>query len=98
MSACNFRTEFPDFVLDVAIPPEWIDKSWHNDVCPSFSCGSKNLLVWIDYTDPARREFPQARRFTVVTFDEVLDNYSDELFSSDDWTEVLRFIETEKAK
>ena len=80
----TYKTEFPDFEPP-AIPVNWIDQSWHNDVCPSWSVGA--FRVWIDYADPNQREYPDVPRFR-VTDDEVAEI----LFSSDAWGDILSFV------
>lgn len=76
----DWRTEFPDFPAD-AIPwlPGWTDKSWHNDVCPSFlrtftvpdDAGESKWLavLWGDWPDRSMRELPGSERFTLVLYD-----------------------------
>lgn len=62
--------EFPDFpVADMpALPEGWIDTSYHNDACPSYT-SPDGVVIWIDYADPAQREFPGQARFTVTYLD-----------------------------
>lgn len=80
----TYKTEFPDFEPP-AIPADWIDQSWHNDVCPSWSVGA--YRVWVDYADPSQREATDCARFR-VTDDDVFEI----LFSSNAWGEILSFV------
>ncbi len=66
----QFQREFGyEFELgfDISQFPELTDKSWHNDVCPSFyfRIEKKYLVLWVDFKDPERREF-NGLRYTVV--------------------------------
>lgn len=89
-------SQFPDYDLTTLppIPADWKDTSWRNDISPSFDAlgsadpdDSDRLRVWVDYADPARREFPETKRFGVY-----LRNAADEtvyMIESDDWSEIL---------
>jgi hypothetical protein len=83
----TYAIEFPDFpAADLpAIPADWSDQSWHNDACPCFHIGA--LAVFIDYADPAMRDCEGAPRFSVQHIEAC-----EELFSSDDWSQVLAFV------
>ena len=94
----TYKTEFPDFgELDVAVPSDFEDTSWHNDVCPSFRSSSRGFLLYIDYADEEKREFPEDKaRFTVErmigdTFTPDNSNVTTLLFT-DDWNAVLALI------
>jgi hypothetical protein len=84
----SYKTEFPDFHPDnlPAIPSNWVDQSWHNDVCPSWSVGS--FRVWVDFALPQDRDFEEIERFRVTD-----EEISEILFASDDWQSVLDFVE-----
>jgi hypothetical protein len=96
----QWQREFPDFAAEF-MPPAvagWEDTSWHNDVCPSFIASRArpenerdSLSVWIDYADPAQREFPQGGRFTAHRMDEV-GNLVECLGSTNHWTRILRIV------
>lgn len=92
----NYQTEFPDFALDVIIPDTWEDISYHNDACPSYHAGltpeGYNVKVWIDYTDPKEREFPEMKRFCVVIEDNLL--IETDTHEGNDWDAVLKFVAT----
>jgi len=60
--------------------PFLIDKSWHNDACPSFmfkakidsdSSGlercSQYLVLWVDYSNEDDRENTRTSRYSIVT-------------------------------
>ena len=55
----QWRAEFPDYPVDDMpdpLPAGFVDHSWHNDDCPSFSHeATRTLLWWILWTPPAAR-------------------------------------------
>lgn len=86
----TYRTEFPDFdpATMPAIPAGWTDQSWHNDVCPSFTVFD-GVRVFIDYADPALREFPEGERFSLHVGDRAAP------FCTDDWAKLLEAVSTD---
>jgi hypothetical protein len=82
----NFRTEFPDYpAADMPTMPEgFTDQSWHNDTCPCWARG--DLVIWCDYVDTAKREWDDGPRFVVARLHDVL-------FTSDDWADVIGFLQ-----
>lgn len=86
-----YKTEFPDFKLDVPIPAGFVDNSWHNNAMP---CWIRELpdgqmaVLWIDYADPTLRDHPQNARFVFHLMDISLTDIS-ESFASSDYDEVL---------
>lgn len=98
-----YTLEFPDFPeADMpGIPAGFTDISWRNDVCPSFSNDAAGLVVFIDFLDKPRREFPESERFTVMGWDgEGLASPEagspPDLFGSDDWQAVVAFMVAHK--
>ena len=92
----SYETEFPDFILDVEIPAGFDDRSWHNDVCPRFEKNlpdGQYLIIWVDYADPKDREYSNCHRFAVDINDHDA-TYLDTLIRSDNWQEILNFIDT----
>lgn len=87
-----YKTEFPDFVLDVAIPAGFVDNSWHNNVMPCWVRelnDERMVVLWIDYSDPALRDHPQNARFVVHVMDYSMTDIL-ESFVSNDYHEVLQ--------
>jgi len=87
-----YRNEFPDFPasdMPGDIPPGFVDSSWRNDICPSFTNEALGLVLWIDFADPSRREFPHWHRYRVTTAS--ADDIAD-LFDSDDFAAVVAFV------
>ena len=81
-----FTTEFPNYDTSTLplIPSDWIDTSWHNDVCPSWQFGK--YQIFIDHANPNERETGGERYF-------VNDAESgDCLLITDEWYEVLAYI------
>lgn len=90
----SYKTEFPDFVLDVEIPEDFADQSWHNDVCPRFDKQLQNgtwLVLWVDYLDPNDREYTKEKRFAVALNDDEY-TYVETLLESDSWQEIVDFV------
>ena len=95
----NYQKEFPNF--DPAtlpkIPVGFEDTSWHNDACPQFQSRVLNLAIFVDYADPALREFPEASRFVVCEIDSegaigALYECESGGLATDDWSEVEAFV------
>lgn len=101
----TWQTTFPNFpAADMpSIPEGWKDTSWHNDAAPSFEvmtacAGDSNFemcRVWIAESDPAAREYDESPRFQVS-----YEGGESEWFctlETDDWQEVLAYVETRQA-
>jgi hypothetical protein len=91
----NYAEEFPEFILDVEIPAGFIDNSWHNNAMP---CWVKELpdqhmlVLWIDYADQTKRDFPHNARFVVhITDIHMTDVYDN--FATDDYAAALAWID-----
>lgn len=63
----EFGAQF-DLGFDLANYDWLVDKSWHNDVCPSFTYkkAGQYFVLWVDYLNPETREF-ELSRYTIVT-------------------------------
>lgn len=102
----KWHAEFPEFApADMpTIPADWQDMSWHNDACPSFAFmiggegDSNNTLarVWVDWVDPADREGGTDSKRFLVTY-EADDGTTFDALQTDDWAEVLAYVEARKA-
>lgn len=89
----TYKEEFPDFVLDVALPANFEDRSWRNDLSPCFINDARGLCLWVDYADPADREFGEGFRFSLTPVDSEGQHTDDEhLLDTDDYAEVLAFL------
>jgi hypothetical protein len=90
------HAEFSDYPLaDLpAMPEGFLDSSWHNDTCPSYTNDALGLRIFIDYKDPALSESALGKRFNVMR--ELADGSSEYIFESDNWDNVLEFIDGER--
>lgn len=90
----SYKTEFPNFALDVPIPAGFVDNSWHNNAMPCWVRelpDEKIMVLWIDYADPALRDHPNNARFVLhVTDSSMTDVY--ENFASDSYEDVLNCL------
>jgi hypothetical protein len=68
-----------EFGRDYAVPDAithatgLCDTSWHNDACPTFMVeGDWNNrgCLWVEHVDPAQRETPGTKRFSVTDADD----------------------------
>lgn len=87
-----YKTEFPDFKLNVTIPAGFIDNSWHNNQMPCWIrklSDDRMMVLWIDYADPGLRDHPLNARFVLHMTDSSMtdvfehsafDNYEDVLY------------------
>lgn len=86
-----YRDEFPDFDFEVpaCVTGDWdfADQSWKNDQCPSFVCDV--FVLFIDYTDVTKREFPTAPQFSMHCEDEVM-------LVTNNWEDIRAFVEDGK--
>ena len=93
----SFRSEFPNFPPRTmpAAPPGFGDASSRHDPMPCFINLDRRLALWIDYLDPALREFPSGPRFFVTRIDGdgVHAPDTDTAFYSDDWKAVLNQLD-----
>ena len=95
---CTYKYEFPNFDFEVPQLPEgFVDISWHNDVCPSFSCDlndKQEMIIWVNYADEDRRECG-GLQFALVVKD--IDNDCDPLgfaceLETNSWDAILEKI------
>lgn len=61
-----------DLGFDLKDHPYLIDKSWHNDQCPSFyfKVGEQFYVLWVDYADVEQREADTLRYIIVEAINE----------------------------
>ncbi|GIU15346.1 hypothetical protein TUM4261_32150 [Shewanella sp. c952] len=82
--------------FDLTQYPWLVDKSWHNDVSPSFYLKTPTgfMVLWVDYEDPKQREDSEQDRYVVMTAvnsgtDESPEVYHDEdsekIYSSEEF-------------
>lgn len=99
----TFDTVFPDYDPTTlpAIPAGWSDTSFLTDSCPKFSVDHGpgwEVIVWVDYADPAARRLGYPERFHISIDDR---EGGQGLYASDDWRSVVliaqRFADEFKA-
>jgi hypothetical protein len=79
----EFGTDF-DLGFNLNDYPYLKDKSWHNDVSPSFyfSIGLQYYVLWVDHADPTEREDSNSRYLIQEAINEG-DEIHPEIYSSD---------------
>lgn len=85
----TYRTEFPDFDYDIPVLQGFRDESWHNDVCPKLVSDDDKLTIWIDYTDPTKRENEEEYQFTICNHEAEPETI---LYQSNDWDSMLSML------
>lgn len=98
----RYKDEFPDFgELDVALPDHFDDVSWSNEASPCFHSSAARVFLFVDYVDPAKREFPEAQRFGLMEATEDGQHRSDEggeILHTDDFSRILETVEARRAE
>lgn len=94
---CTYKYEFPNFDYDIPQLPEgFVDVSWHNDVCPSFSCDlneTQEMVVWVNYADENRRECGGLQFAFVIRDIDGEDTFNFEVeLETNSWDEILNKI------
>lgn len=95
---CSYRYEFPNFDYEIpTLPKGFVDVSWHNDICPSFSCDlneKQEMILWVNYADENRRECG-GLQFALVVKNKENDsdpfNFDSEL-ETNSWDAILEKI------
>jgi hypothetical protein len=85
----EFGEEF-NLGFDLADFPWLKDKSWHNDVSPSFTfkAGTQYLVLWVDYEEPDSRELEQERYLVMTAINEGTETEA-EIYTGEDSEVVL---------
>ena len=81
---------FDGFLDNFEKPEQWVNVSYHNDVCPSFECNGYQIFV--DHPNPEERELgKETTRYCII----ISLEYGDTgwTFQTDDLDEVLKEIE-----
>jgi hypothetical protein len=91
---------FPDFTLDVVLPEGFIDISWGNDISPSFQNTDLELILYIDYAEAEKREYPTSERFTLVRTEDGqhTGNDEDHLLTTNEYDKIIERIETVRSE
>ncbi|OBT04769.1 hypothetical protein A9267_17670 [Shewanella sp. UCD-FRSSP16_17] len=89
--------------FDLSKFPWLVDKSWHNDISPSFYFKTRTgyMVLWVDYEAPNQREDSSLERYVVMTAvnsgtDELPEIYHDEnceqIYSSEEAIPLTTFL------
>ena len=96
-----------DLGFDLKNHPYLIDKSWHNDQCPSFyfKVGEQYYVLWVDYADIEQREEETPRYVIVEAINEgtneepeIYAGNGEVLFECEVTTELKLFLNTKILK
>ncbi|MAJ41182.1 MAG: hypothetical protein CMK62_14040 [Pseudoalteromonadaceae bacterium] len=92
-----------DLGFDLKNHPYLIDKSWHNDLCPSFyfKVGEQHYVLWVDYADIEQRE-EETLRYLIVEAVNEGSNQEPEIyagtititFECEDYSDLKLFLAT----
>jgi hypothetical protein len=91
----TYASEFPDYPASdlPPMPTHWLDQSWRNDVSPFFVI-NPSAGVFVDFVDPAMREYPDGARFILVRLAKGQHVDEPTLCESDNWSEILAKVAT----
>ena len=98
METKTYKTEFPNFVLDVKIPEGFEDNSWHNDTMPNWVKG-ETLNLWIDYLEDKDRELSSPYRFHLLQgdpYNQLTQDY-EVLVETNDYNDITYYLENYNA-
>ena len=88
------KVTHPSVKIDVLIPKDWKSMSYSNDLCPSFT--HKGLQIFV--CDEKTKKLEELHtKYTVMLEDDYGCGY-DSLLDTDDWKEVLKFVNQHKEK
>ncbi|WP_394201583.1 hypothetical protein [Marinagarivorans algicola] len=98
----EFGDDF-DLGFNLNAYPYLKDKSWHNDVSPSFyfNIGPQYYVLWADYADTKKREYPserysiqQANNEGNTTSPEIYCDEGDIVFKSESFDNISHYLQT----
>lgn len=93
----SYKKEFPYFDFDIPHVEGFTDKSWHNDVSPSFIRklnDTQSIVLWVDYADENRRECG-GRQFVVIVTptEDYFYTEPQDVIETDSWDEAMQAIQ-----
>lgn len=80
--------------VDVKIPGDWSNLSYHNDVCPSFGVHGLQIFVCDQETRDAEGF---GEKYTIM-IEEYYGEDREPLLSTNDWNKVLEFVNNQGEK
>lgn len=107
MTMQHVLSEFPDYdgsdlpELAASLGNGWRLCAWHNDTMPYLAHVSDldgRYRIWVDWIDPAKREYPEGKRFIL---ENTLWNSSgdceevDVAIETDNWQEIADYVKLE---
>lgn len=84
--------------LDFFLDETWEDQSYSNDVCARWrkkkpGTEGQYFVLWVDYVDPAKREYPEEGRFALTLYRDVNgEEYIETLLTTDDFNEIMEAV------
>lgn len=83
------------------LPIKLVDKSYQNDICPSFyfNINDQFFILWTDYKNKEEREEPESKRYTLVFGVNEGDNQHKEIyvdFNKEDILSTDNFLDIKK--
>jgi hypothetical protein len=88
------KVTHPSTKIDVPIPKEWVSSCYKNDVCPSFTHKGLQIFVMDEQT---RIDEQFDHKYSVMYEDTDKHGY-DHILLSNDWNEVLEFVNNHGVK
>ena len=85
---------FQGFVDDLNIPDEWVDVSYHNDTCPSWTFNG--YQIFIDSLDKEMSEHPNDPRFRII-YSALYGEHNNLVKSAEKFRDVLQFLKENNA-
>lgn len=85
----EYSSQYP--IPEVTVPEGFVDFTWFNDASPSMFSEQFDLRIWVNYLNKEDREWNVDYLFAVSS-----DLYPRTWHSSNDWEEILEFVETMK--
>lgn len=88
------KVTHPHVKIDVSIPKGWVSQSYTHDISPSFS--HRGLQIFV--TDEKNRAMESLRHKYAVHYLDTDEKGFDMLLSTNDWDEVLNFVNNHEEK
>lgn len=89
-----YLREFPDYgEKDFTLPECFEDDSWHNNTCPSWMWEKAQIVIWCDYADKEKAEYPDMPRFTIAQMDD--GSWIETVYETDTVDELEAYVISE---
>lgn len=97
----SWRDEFPTYPRNEMpeLPSgaenwDFVDTSWRNNACPSFTSDKLGLHLWIDFPNPDDREHKGVARFILERQDRGIET-GESVVETENWDDVIAAIRAE---